>query len=90
LEWVPETPSRSGAVHGLPIGLAAQRLAESSGRERNRGEGPGCRRFDEELATLNEIGRYRAMRIDPATRAILVNEAKRQVANAMCETSESE
>jgi hypothetical protein len=74
----------------VPIRLAAQSFAESSRRQRDRGERPGGRGLDEELPTIGEVGRDGASRIDPATRPILVHETDRQVANAMRETSDGE
>jgi hypothetical protein len=77
-------------VCSVPVGLAAQRFAESPCGERDRGERPGCRGFYEELPTFTEVGSHRAPRIDSAAGPVLINEANRDVANAMCETSDGE
>jgi hypothetical protein len=77
-------------VYRVPISLAAQSFAESSSRQRDRGEGPGCRVLHEELSTVDEVSRDGAPRINSTTRPILINEANRELTNAMCETFDGE
>jgi hypothetical protein len=74
----------------MPIRFAAQSFAESSGRQRDRGEGPRCCSFDEELPAISEPSRDGAPGIDSAPGPVLINEANRQVANAMFETPDGE
>ena len=89
-EFLPGSSGRSCTVYCMPIRLAAQGFAESSGRQRDRREGPGCCGLDEELRTISEVGRDGAPRIGSATGAVLINETNGQVANAMCETPDGE
>jgi hypothetical protein len=74
----------------MPIRVAAQSFAESSGRERDRSEGPGCGCLDEELPTISEVSHYGAPRIDSAPGPVFINKAHGHVANTMFETSNGE
>ena len=90
VEFVRRSPNRSCTVHGVPVGVAAQRFAESSGRQRDGGERPGRCGLHEALPTLCEVSRYGAPRIDSAAGPVLINQANRQMVDAMFETSDGE
>jgi hypothetical protein len=74
----------------MPLRVAAQRFAQSSGRLRDRSEGPRGGGLYEELFAVGETCLYRAPRVNAAPRSILINKANGHVAQAMPEPSDGE
>ena len=89
-EFMPRSPNRSCTMYGVPVRVAAQRFAESSRRQSDRGERPSRCGLHEERHTISEISRYGAPRIDSAAGPVLINQANRQMVDAMFETSDGE